>query len=85
MVITILIKHPRPKFSTCFLDLIIMEKFKAHFKSAAGILMAFSIIAVLCCKHFIAIMMNVLPLLHNFLYLTSNEKKTDSTWDRLFL
>lgn len=39
MVITILIKHPRPKFSTCFLDLIIMEKFKAHFKSAAGILM----------------------------------------------
>lgn len=40
MVITILIKHPRHKFSTCFLDLIIMEKFKAHFKSAAGILMA---------------------------------------------
>lgn len=30
-------------------------------------------------------MMNVLPLLDNFLYLTSNEKKTDSTWDRLFL
>lgn len=47
--------------------------------------MQFSVFAVLCCKHFIAIMMNVLPLLDNFLYLASNEKKTDSTWDRLFL
>lgn len=37
--------------------------------------MQFSVFAVLCCKHFIAIMMNVLPLLDNFLYLTSNEKK----------
>lgn len=43
MVITILIKHLQPKFSTCFLDLIIMEKFKAHFKSAAGILTRYAI------------------------------------------